>query len=64
MKKLTEIKKYYRYCGYEDGSGRPGGYVIKCYTQEEHEYYTKRCKHVLIEMNQNESNGDHNSLLR
>ena len=54
MKKIkheAENKKYYRYCGYADGRGKPSGYVIKFYTQEEYEHYTKRCKHVLIEMN-------------
>jgi len=53
MKHATEIKKYYRYCGYTDGSGKPSGYMIKYYTQAEYEYWTKRCKHVLIEMGQN-----------
>ena len=51
IKHTAENKKYYRYCGYADGRWKPSGYVIKFYTQEEYEHYTKRCKHVLIEMN-------------
>jgi hypothetical protein len=44
------MKKYYRYLGYKDGSGKPQGYVIKYYSQEEYEYYTNKCSHVLIEI--------------
>ena len=25
---------YYRYLGYRDGSGKPDGIVIRCYTEE------------------------------
>lgn len=32
---------YYRYIGFSDGSGRPSGYVIKCYTDEQYERFTK-----------------------
>lgn len=41
--------RYYRYMGYRDGSGKPKGYVIKCYTEEEYEYYANICGHVLAE---------------
>lgn len=34
-------KKYYRLIGYIDGSGRIRGYIIKCYTKEEYERYSK-----------------------
>lgn len=43
-------RKYYRFMGYSDGSGRPYGYIIKYYTQEEYDYYTKRCGHILIKL--------------
>ena len=44
------MKKYYRYLGYKDGSGKPQGYVIKYYSRVEYEWYATRCGHVLIEM--------------
>lgn len=43
-------KKYYRFLGWYDGSGKPNGYIFKCYTKEEYEHYTKRCGQVLIEV--------------
>ena len=33
--------KYYRYMGFIDSSGRPHGYIIKCYTKAKYEYYSK-----------------------
>ena len=42
-------KKYYRFMGWYDGSGKPEGYIIKCYTQKEYEHFTK-CGYVLIEV--------------
>lgn len=41
-------KKYYRLIGYIDGSGRIRGYIIKCYTKEEYERYSKT--YMLIPM--------------
>ena len=28
-------KSYYRYLGYSDGSGRPAGLIVRCYTPRE-----------------------------
>lgn len=41
---------YYRYIGFFDGSGCPNGYVIKCYTDEQYERFTKSgLRFVLME---------------
>ena len=32
-------RKYYRFLGNADGSGRPYGVVIKCYTDEEYDCF-------------------------
>jgi hypothetical protein len=41
------MKKYYFYLGYSDGSGKPHGYIVKCYTNEQYLRYTK-CGLVLV----------------
>jgi hypothetical protein len=35
------MTNYYFYLGYNDGSGKPHGYVIKCYTNEQYLYNMK-----------------------
>lgn len=42
------MTNYYFYMGYNDGSGRPQGYIVKCYTDEQYLYYTKKCGLVLV----------------
>lgn len=42
------MTNYYFYMGYNDGSGKPQGYIVKCYTDEQYLYYTKQCGLVLV----------------
>lgn len=57
IKKKVQVKKdYYRYMGYSDGSGMPHGLIIKCYTKEQVERFTKMGSLVFVKMA--ESKGD------
>lgn len=57
--KYVPVRHYYMYGGYDDGYGRPHGYVIKCYSDEEYEHYTKDCRHVLLKIEDSYDNTDY-----